>query len=60
MKVLTFNLALMTTQLVEISTGYKLELNILEPPGSKSHDIGKRLAICLHPWSVLGGRMNDP
>ncbi|KAJ6544777.1 Alpha/Beta hydrolase protein [Mycena vulgaris] len=45
------------TTLVPLPTGVSLEIKLSPPPiPSNEH----KLAVCLHPWSWLGGRMNDP
>ncbi|KAF7327831.1 Peptidase-S15 domain-containing protein [Mycena kentingensis (nom. inval.)] len=48
----------MTTTLVPLSTGVSLEVHLSPPP--PRDDSTNKLAVCLHPWSWLGGRMNDP
>ncbi|KAJ7178569.1 Alpha/Beta hydrolase protein [Mycena crocata] len=45
------------TSLVPLRTGVSLEVKLSPPP--TAHDDHK-LAVCLHPWSWLGGQMNDP
>ncbi|KAF7312227.1 Peptidase-S15 domain-containing protein [Mycena indigotica] len=45
--------------LVPLSTGVSLEVHV-SPPPRRDDTIGNKLAVCLHPWSWLGGRMNDP
>ncbi|KAF7330476.1 Peptidase-S15 domain-containing protein [Mycena venus] len=45
------------TSLVPLRTGVSLEVKISPPPNVI--DLHK-LAVCLHPWSWLGGRWNDP
>lgn len=44
--------------LIPLPTGVSLETDLDYPPES-SHE-GNKLAILLHPWSWLGGNMNDP
>ncbi|KAJ7052567.1 Alpha/Beta hydrolase protein [Mycena amicta] len=44
--------------LVPLSTGVSLEVHISPPQAVNKN--GNKLAVCLHPWSWLGGRMNDP
>jgi alpha/beta superfamily hydrolase len=51
---------LMTKTIVALSTGTKLEIDLEMPSGVTELDADKGLAICLHPWSFLGGRMGDP
>jgi hypothetical protein len=41
--------------LVQLSTGVSLEVELTESPRGQG-----KLAVCLHPWSWLGGRMDDP
>ncbi|KAG6832792.1 hypothetical protein H0H92_009410 [Tricholoma furcatifolium] len=45
------------TQLVKLSSGVALEVDLDAPP--TAGEVNK-LAICLHPWSWLGGRKDDP
>lgn len=45
-------------ELIELPSGVRLELSLFipkTPPEGPS-----KVAICLHPWSWLGGRMDDP
>ena len=42
--------------LVQLPTGVSLEVELTDAP--TDHGQGK-LAVCLHPWSWLGGRMDD-
>ncbi|KAF8223846.1 alpha/beta-hydrolase [Tricholoma matsutake] len=44
--------------LVELPTGVSLEVELTESPLPTENRQGK-LAVCLHPWSWLGGRMDD-
>ncbi|KXN88496.1 hypothetical protein AN958_07162 [Leucoagaricus sp. SymC.cos] len=44
---------------VPISTGVSLQVDLIKPSPAISDDDNK-LAICLHPWSWLGGRKDDP
>ncbi|XP_006459105.1 hypothetical protein AGABI2DRAFT_218018 [Agaricus bisporus var. bisporus H97] len=44
--------------LVPISTGISLELDLIKPRQPQEQE--SKLAICLHPWSRLGGRKSDP
>ncbi|KAI9000443.1 alpha/beta-hydrolase [Trametes punicea] len=49
--------------LVKLPSGTTLEYVLLESSALHAGDVfeqPKKLAICLHPWSWLGGRMNDP
>ncbi|KAJ7659960.1 Alpha/Beta hydrolase protein [Mycena rosella] len=43
--------------LVPLRTGVSLEFKLSPPPISSDEH---KLAVCLHPWSWLGGQMNDP
>ncbi|KAF8913515.1 Alpha/Beta hydrolase protein [Mucidula mucida] len=43
---------------IQLSTGVSLEAELCVPQAESSG--GARLAIFLHPWSWLGGRMDDP
>ncbi|PCH42053.1 alpha/beta-hydrolase [Wolfiporia cocos MD-104 SS10] len=49
--------------MIELSSGTRLECDV-SLAQSAGHTRGERshhkLAICLHPWSWLGGRMGDP
>jgi len=45
--------------LISLPHGVSLEADLEVPTGSQSTQENK-LAILLHPWSWLGGRMNDP
>ncbi|KAM5537244.1 hypothetical protein V8D89_009177 [Ganoderma adspersum] len=52
---------------VQLPSGATLEYTLIEPRPSSPRPAStedqqpeKKLAICLHPWSWLGGRMNDP
>ncbi|KAJ7227061.1 Alpha/Beta hydrolase protein, partial [Mycena pura] len=45
------------SSLIPLSTGISLEVKLLPPPTTSNEH---KLAVCLHPWSWLGGRMNDP
>ncbi|KAJ6494722.1 Alpha/Beta hydrolase protein [Mycena vitilis] len=44
------------TTIVPLRTGVSLEVKLSPPPSNNEH----KLAVCLHPWSWLGGRLNDP
>ncbi|KAL5503917.1 hypothetical protein ACEPAH_7989 [Sanghuangporus vaninii] len=44
------------SDLVQLPSGHKVELVLRSQPASAS----SQLAILLHPWSWLGGNMNDP
>ncbi|KAJ7104258.1 Alpha/Beta hydrolase protein [Mycena belliarum] len=43
--------------LVPLPTGVSLEVQLSAPPTPGNP---RKLAVCLHPWSWLGGRMDDP
>ncbi|KAJ7773100.1 Alpha/Beta hydrolase protein [Mycena metata] len=45
------------TSLVSLRTGVSVEVRLSPPPPSSGEH---KLAVCLHPWSWLGGRMDDP
>ncbi|KAI0046578.1 alpha/beta-hydrolase [Auriscalpium vulgare] len=55
--------SLVLPDIVELPSGLKLEA-LLTPPvlltPPQSSKIPGKVAICLHPWSRLGGNMNDP
>ncbi|KIY44133.1 hypothetical protein FISHEDRAFT_78048 [Fistulina hepatica ATCC 64428] len=42
-----------------LSTGVSIE-GELSPPANDGENLPCRLAVCLHPYSWLGGNMNDP
>ncbi|EKM58528.1 uncharacterized protein PHACADRAFT_53580, partial [Phanerochaete carnosa HHB-10118-sp] len=44
---------------IHLPSGLKLEVSFSLPPNYSPSSISK-LAVCLHPWSWLGGRMDDP
>ncbi|KIJ89671.1 hypothetical protein K443DRAFT_618900, partial [Laccaria amethystina LaAM-08-1] len=46
-------------EVIDLLTGVSLEAILLKPPAT-THSQETKLAICLHPWSWLGGRMKDP
>lgn len=43
------------THMVRLPTGVSLQVDLI-----KSDTQAHKLAICLHPWSWLGGQKNDP
>ncbi|KAL1680205.1 Alpha/Beta hydrolase protein [Schizophyllum commune] len=45
--------------MIPISTGVQLEA-ILQAPRAPPRSSASKIAVCLHPWSWLGGRMTDP
>ncbi|KAH9902671.1 alpha/beta-hydrolase [Cubamyces lactineus] len=51
---------------VQLPSGTSLEYTLLRPapsssaPADRASEDAKKVAICLHPWSWLGGRMDDP
>ena len=55
-----------TQDVVQLPSGTSLEYTLLQAmssslaPGNKTLEDVKKVAICLHPWSWLGGRMDDP
>ncbi|RDB25743.1 hypothetical protein Hypma_006804 [Hypsizygus marmoreus] len=48
-----------TTELIKLPSGVSIEVALTAPSAS---DAGRetKLAVCLHPWSWLGGQMDDP
>lgn len=54
-----FELHYQAMQTVHLPSGLKLEVH-LSAPVSNNTTNERKLAVCLHPWSWLGGRMNDP
>ena len=44
---------------IELPSGVRLEANFWRPKSS-SENQGNKLAVCLHPWSWVGGRKDDP
>ncbi|TCD63336.1 hypothetical protein EIP91_005655 [Steccherinum ochraceum] len=49
-----------THELIQLASGLKLEASLSVPPERLASSTEKKLAVCLHPWSWLGGRMDDP
>ncbi|KAI0342679.1 alpha/beta-hydrolase [Trametopsis cervina] len=48
-------------EIVQLPSGLKLETSLSSPRlETSSTTTDNKLAICLHPWSWLGGRMYDP
>uniref|UniRef100_D8Q4L1 Xaa-Pro dipeptidyl-peptidase-like domain-containing protein n=2 Tax=Schizophyllum commune (strain H4-8 / FGSC 9210) TaxID=578458 RepID=D8Q4L1_SCHCM len=45
--------------MIPLSTGVQLE-GILQAPRALLRSSASKIAVCLHPWSWLGGRMSDP
>jgi len=45
------------SSVIPLRTGVSLEVKLSPPPIAGN---ALKLAVCLHPWSWLGGRMNDP
>ncbi|KAJ3551301.1 hypothetical protein NP233_g13105 [Leucocoprinus birnbaumii] len=45
---------------VPIPTGVSLQVDLIKPFPPVSSGGGRKLAVCLHPWSWLGGRKDDP
>ncbi|KAH9847682.1 alpha/beta-hydrolase [Lenzites betulinus] len=48
----------MSREIVHLPSGTQLEYVLLR--SSSPEASSKKLAVCLHPWSWLGGRLNDP
>ncbi|KAG5647369.1 hypothetical protein DXG03_000437 [Asterophora parasitica] len=46
------------TELVKLPSGISLQVDLARPTSSTTE--GEKLAICLHPWSWLGGQKDDP
>lgn len=46
--------------IVPLPTGVSLEVDLIKPIPSVSLGANRKLAVCLHPWSWLGGRKDDP
>ena len=45
---------------ITLPSGISLEASIAQPSYEESTDrVGRKLAICLHPWSWLGGQKDD-
>ncbi|TRM65064.1 Alpha/Beta hydrolase protein [Schizophyllum amplum] len=45
---------------IPLSTGVELEARLHKPENARTSASTNKIAICLHPWSWLGGRMTDP
>ncbi|GLB40229.1 hypothetical protein LshimejAT787_0801000 [Lyophyllum shimeji] len=45
------------TQVIKLPSGVALEVDLTAPPSPTERP---KLAICLHPWSWLGGQKDDP
>lgn len=45
---------------VSLPSGVALQTDIWKPSNSLQDGEGNKLAVCLHPWSWLGGRKEDP
>ena len=45
---------------ITLPSGISLEANLTRPSYNESTQADKKLAICLHPWSWLGGQKDDP
>lgn len=45
-------------ELIELPSGVQLEVSLFIP--KVPPEAPSKVAICLHPWSWLGGRMDDP
>jgi len=51
------------SELIELSSNVTLEVDLTSPPNrleAPNQVATNKLAICLHPWSWLGGRKDDP
>lgn len=46
-------------ELIALPSGLQLEASLSLPTNTPA-DTPTKLAVCLHPWSWLGGRMDDP
>ncbi|KAI0091057.1 alpha/beta-hydrolase [Irpex rosettiformis] len=57
--ILEFRTTLLTDDFIQLPSGVKLEANLSSAPQQQTSALTK-LAICLHPWSWLGGQMRDP
>ena len=44
---------------IDLPTGISVEADLWRPQAPDSEE-GNKIAICLHPWSWLGGRKEDP
>jgi hypothetical protein len=56
----SLHVALESIMLIPLPTGISLEADLEAPTTGSSQDSqGNKLAILLHPWSWLGGSMND-
>ncbi|KAH8100988.1 alpha/beta-hydrolase [Cristinia sonorae] len=49
-----------THEPIQLPSGQILEASLSVPPERLSVTPARKLAVCLHPWSWLGGRMDDP
>jgi len=45
---------------IELPSDIQLQADIWKPSFSAHARDGNKLAVCLHPWSWLGGRKDDP
>lgn len=45
---------------IDLPSGINLEADLWRPQVPTSDQEGNKFAICLHPWSWLGGRKEDP
>lgn len=50
--------ALSSRELIQLPSGLRLETDLIEPEATVPRESNK-LAVLLHPWSWLGGTMND-
>ncbi|KIP10516.1 hypothetical protein PHLGIDRAFT_65555 [Phlebiopsis gigantea 11061_1 CR5-6] len=49
----------MENRLIRLPSSLSLEARLSTPRGATAAST-RKLAVCLHPWSWLGGQMNDP
>jgi hypothetical protein len=45
--------------IIELESGLRLEADLWVPRNVPKIQ-GNKLAVCLHPWSWIGGRKDDP
>jgi len=47
---------------ITLPSGISLEANVTRPSYNESTamQVDKKMAVCLHPWSWLGGQKDDP
>ncbi|KAI0789879.1 alpha/beta-hydrolase [Abortiporus biennis] len=49
-----------THEKIKLPSGLELEVTLSIPQQNINEESLVKLAVCLHPWSWLGGRMDDP